>query len=83
MSLITVTGRDDMDDMGGMGGMDMNDEDWPTTNRAYAKGYWYFIVAAVALFLVIRAINLALNWLRHVSPVDGHHDIRRVFASLN
>ncbi|XDG01430.1 hypothetical protein ABKA04_001045 [Annulohypoxylon sp. FPYF3050] len=63
MSLITITGRDDMDDMGDMGGMDMNDEDWPTTNRAYAKGYWYFIVAAVALFLVIRTINLALNWL--------------------
>ncbi|KAI2464128.1 ferric reductase like transmembrane component-domain-containing protein [Annulohypoxylon bovei var. microspora] len=61
---MSMSRRDD-DDMGDMsmgGGMD--DEDWPKTNQTYAKQYWYFIAAAVALFLVIRTINFALNWSR-------------------
>ncbi|KAI1413555.1 ferric reductase like transmembrane component-domain-containing protein [Hypoxylon sp. FL1857] len=34
------------------------------TNMAFARGYWYFIAASVALFLVIRIINFALGWSR-------------------
>ncbi|KAI0883524.1 ferric reductase like transmembrane component-domain-containing protein [Annulohypoxylon maeteangense] len=57
---MSIFARDDMD----MDDMPMGDEDWPKTNRAYAKGYWYFIAASVALFLVIRTINFAINWSR-------------------
>lgn len=47
-----------MADMGDMGDMDTIQP----TNMAYARGYWYFIAAAVALFLVIRTVNFVLNW---------------------
>ncbi|KAI1373360.1 ferric reductase like transmembrane component-domain-containing protein [Hypoxylon crocopeplum] len=50
-------------DMGGMD-MSMSSGEMSRTNKAYAKGFWYFVAAAVALFLVIRAINFVLNWSR-------------------
>ncbi|KAI0841464.1 ferric reductase like transmembrane component-domain-containing protein [Hypoxylon sp. FL0890] len=31
---------------------------------AFARGYWYFIAAAVALCLAIRIVNFVLNWSR-------------------
>ncbi|KAI0165461.1 ferric reductase like transmembrane component-domain-containing protein [Hypoxylon sp. FL1284] len=31
---------------------------------AYARGYWYFIVAALAFFLLIRIVNSVQNWSR-------------------
>ncbi|KAI1144409.1 ferric reductase like transmembrane component-domain-containing protein [Hypoxylon sp. FL0543] len=33
-----------------------------STNMGFARGYWYFIATAVALFLAIRSINFVLNW---------------------
>ncbi|KAI1483841.1 ferric reductase like transmembrane component-domain-containing protein [Daldinia eschscholtzii] len=54
-------GEMDMDmDMGGMSmGGDMG-----TTNKAYARYYWHFIAASIALFLIIRIVNSVMYWSR-------------------
>ncbi|KAI1769992.1 ferric reductase like transmembrane component-domain-containing protein [Hypoxylon cercidicola] len=53
-------------DMGGMdmGGESMSPGDMETTNMAYAKGYWYFIAVALALFLIVRTVNFVQGWSR-------------------
>ncbi|KAI1768925.1 FAD-binding domain-containing protein [Hypoxylon sp. FL1150] len=50
-----------------MGGMDMGDSsmspgDMVTTNMGYARGYWYFIIAALVLFFIIRTVNAMQDW---------------------
>ncbi|KAI2602784.1 hypothetical protein GGR54DRAFT_633750 [Hypoxylon sp. NC1633] len=54
--------------------MDMSDmADMPTAtgsksitaiNEAYARDYWFFIAAAVALFSLVRIVNFAASWTR-------------------
>lgn len=52
-----------------MGNMDMMDMDMGSAslggditiiNQAYARSYWYFVAAALVLFLIIRIINFVL-----------------------
>ncbi|KAI1644055.1 ferric reductase like transmembrane component-domain-containing protein [Daldinia loculata] len=52
-----------------MGNMDMMDMDMGSAslggditiiNKAYARSYWYFVAAALVLFLIIRIINFVL-----------------------
>ncbi|KAK6953453.1 hypothetical protein Daesc_005757 [Daldinia eschscholtzii] len=50
-------------DMGNMdmGGMSMGG-DMGTINKAYARHYWNFIAASVALFIIIRIVNSVMYW---------------------
>ncbi|KAI1805568.1 hypothetical protein F4811DRAFT_551626 [Daldinia bambusicola] len=63
---MTMDNMEDMDmgdmEMGmdmNMGGMSMGG-DMTTTNKAYARYYWYFVAASLAMFLIIRIVNSVL-----------------------
>ncbi|KAI8962133.1 ferric reductase like transmembrane component-domain-containing protein [Daldinia sp. FL1419] len=54
-----MDGMSDMD----MGAMSLGG-DIVTTNKAYARYYWYYIATALALFLTARFINFIIYWSR-------------------
>ncbi|KAI5863303.1 ferric reductase like transmembrane component-domain-containing protein [Durotheca rogersii] len=79
----------DMDGMGGMGGMgemSMSPKGVSATNMSLARGFWYFVVAAVALLLIVRLVNLVQTWSRlrriRTSSVQFPTKPTRWFAQL-
>ncbi|KAI1384372.1 ferric reductase like transmembrane component-domain-containing protein [Hypoxylon trugodes] len=74
----------DMDSMSDMSGDDTG------INKSYAKGFWYLISAAIALFLAIRAVNYIIFWSRLrrsrtrsvIFPTRPTNQFSRLWATL-
>ncbi|KAL7627218.1 ferric-chelate reductase Frp1 [Parahypoxylon ruwenzoriense] len=68
-----------------MDGMSMSPSGVSDTNKAFAKGFWYFVAAAVALFLLIRVVNFVQNWWRVCSvpfPTQPTNQLLQLWATL-